>query len=690
MENQLEAEIAALKAMLQAKEAELAAEKARSELLLVVQHELRTPLTLILGPLEEMLSVGALPSHMRRGLRRVQRNAVRMYRLIDHLMFFVKAASGKLAARPEPVSTSEMLADVVDDVQALAQVRGVTLSVRSNDLPPAVEIDPQLLERIALNLLGNALACTHAGFIEIALGYAHDQLELRVRDTGAGIPADELDRIFEPFVQSRAGERGRGTGLGLALVKQLAELMGGRVAVTSVVGAGSTFTVWLPAPTCEPPACSAAGLEVERSRFLAALGRDDSGGRSGRASSHADEQRADKPRLLVVEDDEDMRAYLGELLAGDFEVVSAENGERAWKAIHRQFFEVVVADVRMAGMNGFELVEAMKSSPLLASIPIILVTARGASEAALGLDMGADDYVAKPFVPAELTARVRAAHRRAVVHKQLRDESHLAGMAVMANVILNDTGAVVSRLAASVSVIENQLLAPWAPASLERLVKKLCDAEDKNLDDTSDQIYLPVYLNSLAKQLAGEQRIMASELHGLKEHLGQVQRVLQAHEELARSAGITEMVAPSQLLDDALVLSADVLEQAGIIVQRSEEDMPPIGLERHRVLQILVNLLGNAEQALAYTDQEDKTIVVHARCVDHERLTISISDNGDGIPDEDLEYIFEPGIARRHAGALYASAMLATELGGRITCQSDGPGQGATFTLDVPYTPLSG
>jgi signal transduction histidine kinase/DNA-binding response OmpR family regulator len=589
------AEIDGQRAEIDGQRAEIEAHRARAALLTGVSHDLRTPLTLILGPLEEMLSVGGLPAHMRQGLRRVQRSADRMHRTLERVLDLARAGEGALVPRPAALDMGKLLAAIVEDAEATAKARGIILAFRRDVKLHTVRADAHLFERIVLNLIGNALDFTpRGGVIEVDLSIG-DDVVLRVRDTGPGLAPGARARIAARTGsqgvsgQDCASRDGAGdeatsgparTGLGLALVAELVSLMDGHLYVDSEVGKGSLFTVTLPAVPCGDESAGEPAPVSGRPRFGVAE-RDHERPRASGESDFEIAPAAPRPRILVVEDKGDMRAYLQELLDREFEVSAAGSGASALDMVQTQAFDIVVADVMMPEINGFELVSAIKSNPLLAHIPIILVTARGAAEAALGLDIGADDYLAKPFAPGELIARVRAARRTAEVQRRLCNEWYMAGMAESANNLVHQLGDIMSTIKDSLGVVAEQLDAAWAPASLGQLVKKL-EQKEKGLDDTRDIFHLPVYLNSLATQLNGEQRIMAAELAALKRWLGHIDNVVRAQQELARYAGVTEMVVPAELTDAALEQCAEGLVRAGIEVQRDEEDLPPIGIDRHR------------------------------------------------------------------------------------------------------------
>ncbi|WP_394823240.1 ATP-binding protein [Pendulispora albinea] len=419
--------------LLRAKEAAEAAARAKGEFLANVSHELRTPLTLILGPLDSLLAgeAGALAPEVIQRLERVRRNTARLNGLVSDLLDFSKLEAGKTTVHWRSVAVAEVVSHVVEDARPVAEQRGITLRGPAPDTDPgSVPLDPRMFEKIVLNLVGNALKFTPSGgSIDVLLTRCDEGIELRVTDTGIGIPADKIPLLFQRFTQldSSASRRYEGTGIGLALVKEFAEQMGGTVGVESEPGKGSSFFVHLPKNADQITLLGVGFDDAEESvsqppaRFGAfAAMRDARDGRETRDSSTPPIAYTGKPRLILAEDNVDMRAYVSELLGAQYDVVAVENGRLALESARRYLPDVVVSDVMMPEMNGFELVAALKRDPVLKQVPVILLTARAGKEAvASGLEEGgADDYLTKPFSPAELRARIAASRR---LHQAYQD-----------------------------------------------------------------------------------------------------------------------------------------------------------------------------------------------------------------------------------------------------------------------------
>jgi PAS domain S-box-containing protein len=393
-----------------------------------VSHELRTPLTLLLGPLEDTLAgaQGPLPESAAVALDVAHRNGLRLLKLVNTLLDFSRIEAGRVEASYEPTDLAELTTELAAVFRSAVEKAGLRLVV---DCPPLQEpayVDRDMWEKIVLNLLSNAFKFTFEGEIAVGLRAQGEDIELTVRDTGAGIAESDLPRMFQRFhrirnVRSRTHE---GTGIGLALVQELARLHGGEVSVRSREGEGSTFTVRIPAGAAHLPA-DRIGVARERTsthlgaepfldeamRSLPAdaiavstseVGRD---GRSFRFGPHATAGRG--PRILVADDNADMRDYLVRLLAPDHRVESVADGQAALERIRADAPDLVLTDVMMPRLDGFGLLAAIRKDERTRALPVIVLSARAGEESRIeGLASGADDYLIKPFSARELLARV--------------------------------------------------------------------------------------------------------------------------------------------------------------------------------------------------------------------------------------------------------------------------------------------
>jgi putative nucleotidyltransferase with HDIG domain len=396
-----------------------------------VSHELRTPLTLILAPLEAMLSgARTVPAELRADLELMLRNAQRLLRHINTLLDLSRLDAKHEFLRLEEVDVLELLGSLVESGKALAAQRHVVLGLTADVQVPRIPVDRDKLEKIVLNLLSNAIRFTDGtearpGAVTVRCGVRGDRFVCSVEDTGIGIPDDQIERVFDRFHQvQRPATRGRGgTGIGLALVRQLAEFHMGSVTVRSRVGEGSCFTLELPMDRAAYPAerldrrQDQVAVPVDRRRTVqpAAIELHLEGARPPpRPVRHtpAPATRAlgkTKPLVLVVDDNRELLDFVAAQLADEFRVRVAE---RAEEALHIAAFEtpsLVVSDVMMPGRSGTDLLRDLRRDARLRHVPVILVTAKADLSSKIeNLREGADEYLAKPFSVAELRARIRS------------------------------------------------------------------------------------------------------------------------------------------------------------------------------------------------------------------------------------------------------------------------------------------
>jgi PAS domain S-box-containing protein len=408
-----------------------------------VSHEFRTPLTLLLAPLEDTLARpgAALAPVDREQLTVAHHNALRLLKLVNALLEFSRIEAGRVRAVQEPTDLAAFTAELAGMFRSLVEGAGMRLLVDCPPLARPVFVDREMWEKIVLNLLSNAFKFTHTGEIAVALRQVGEAAELSVRDTGVGIPDEEMPRLFERFHQIR-GVRGRsaeGSGIGLALVQELVKLHGGSIRAESAHGQGSTLVVSVPlsratsaadqqaaTPAPLPSPMGPSPYVVEAAHWIPDPPPTEAppGAREERGGSPGTEARA---RVLVADDNADMRQYLGRLLAATYEVEVVGDGVAALAAARKQPPELVLADVMMPGLDGFGLLEALRADPRTETVPVLLLSARAGEESRVeGLAAKADDYLIKPFSARELLARVGTHLEMARVRREaVRRENEL-------------------------------------------------------------------------------------------------------------------------------------------------------------------------------------------------------------------------------------------------------------------------
>jgi signal transduction histidine kinase/DNA-binding response OmpR family regulator len=378
-----------------------------------VGHEFRTPLTLVLGPVDDLLGDGRerLSQKAREQLELVHRNAKRVLDLIVELLDVNRFEQGQLRLKTETVDLGRLLEKLAQDYSELMQRFGHHLQVRSSDEAIWAAIDPLQLERALGNLLSNAAKFMHrGGVVELSLSTDTHNVVIEVIDHGRGISAQALPHVFDRFYQAEGEDQESGYGIGLSLVREIIEAHQGQITVHSVLGQGTRFQILL--PRIEGPLVTLASTESKPVEV---------------SDAAVSEQR--RIKVAVIDDHPDLRYRLRGLLQTRYEVIEAEDGPSALQLIRQELPDVVVCDVMMPGYDGVELCKRMRADPELATIGVILLTAKvGSEHAVAGLKAGANDYLAKPFDASELLARVSAllAHAMRLKHRmQIVPDSNL-------------------------------------------------------------------------------------------------------------------------------------------------------------------------------------------------------------------------------------------------------------------------
>jgi len=399
-------------------EAMAAIDHAKTAFFSNVSHEFRTPLTLLLGPLEELIATANPDGAERKQLDLAQRNGLRLLKLVNSLLDFSRIEAGRSQGSFEPTDLAAVTADLASNFRSATEKAGLQLIVDCPPLTRDVYVDREMWEKIVLNLMSNAFKFTLEGSITVLLKEVGNGVEFSVRDTGVGIPQAELPRVFERFhrIEGQKGRTHEGTGIGLALVDELVKLHGGAIAAESWPGAGATFRVFVPfgfghlkpeqIGKTRTQVSTAVKVEAFVAEALRWLPDDDEA--TGPLAGTSDSP-FEKARIVLADDNADMRGYVANILrAGGYEVATVENGRAALDEISDgPEPDLIVTDVMMPEMDGFQLLESLRANPATAGIPVILLSARAGEEARVeGLAAGADDYLVKPFSARELRARI--------------------------------------------------------------------------------------------------------------------------------------------------------------------------------------------------------------------------------------------------------------------------------------------
>ena len=374
-----------------------------------ISHEFRTPLTLIIGPVEQFLAK-TRDSSWRQKFDIVLRNARQLQNLINQLLDFSKLEAGRLTLQARETEIVSLLKKIVASFMSLAERKNISLRFTSSDSMMSCYVDHDKFEKIIVNLLSNAFKYTpDDGRISVAVQKreTNDHVDICISDSGPGIPLDQQEQIFDRFYQGHDAHSRvqHGTGIGLAFVRELVLLHHGEIHVQSPEGEGATFCLSLPLGTDH-----LGNEEIIHEKVSEAIFEPNMPDTTEIAPVPVDQRSSSKknPMVLVVEDNSDVRFYVRDILTPHYFIKEAENGAHGFEIAIKKIPDLIISDVMMPVMDGFELCEKLKTDERTSHIPVILLTARASDESKItGLETGADDYIVKPFNARELSVRVQ-------------------------------------------------------------------------------------------------------------------------------------------------------------------------------------------------------------------------------------------------------------------------------------------
>jgi signal transduction histidine kinase len=711
-------------------------EQARSRFFANISYELRTPLALLLAPLEALLHhpPSAPEPGLRDRLQTMHHHGMRLLNLLNDLLDLVRLESGKMEVRRKPVLPSAVALGLVNSVRKPAKEKGISLETQVDDAEERLLLDEDKLEKIVLNLLFNALKSTPAGGrIAVRIHRQDQALVLQVEDSGKAIPEDQLPHVFQELYQK--GESASfpfsSTNMGLTLVKAWVEVQGGTVTVQSTPDRGTTFTVRLPCATAipnDPKVGGLSGVQVfkrDRSRSrdgspcapgsgeetpaIPASPRQDRRlagqvlpewpspertgedepihdhpptRREGEASlmpgdtGNIDAAASDRfPMALIADDEPDMMRFLKSHLADRFVLVEATDGAQAVEKARALLPAIILCDLMMPKKDGMQVCRELRGCPATQSIPVVLLTARADEETRLAaLAAGASDFLTKPFSTSELHARLK----NLVATHQL--QIHLARQ----NQVLEAT-------LKQLKETETQLVQSEKMASLGRMSAGIIHEINNPLNYAKTGLYT---LGSKTPLLPAEERSDFAEIvRDIEEGINRVNHIVSDLRAFTHpDTDQCEEVPVNEVVSAAVRLLSNEWKEGHLHLEQDTPSAVKIWGNRNRLIQVVINLLQNALDALRQKEFPASNPTVWIRCQrEAGQSRLIIRDNGQGIRPEHLDKIFEPFFTTKEVGAgmglgLSICYRIVAEHRGRIAVQSEW-GDHTEFTLDFPARP---
>jgi signal transduction histidine kinase len=653
-----------------------------------VSHELRTPLTLLIAPVEAMMSRG---EEMDRAettdmVATMHANSMRLLKLINDLLDLVRLESGQIQLKNRPVAVEEFVNGLANAVRGVAKDKRIHLNTFCTPGIGSIMADADKLERICLNLLFNALKFTpSAGTVEFNAVRDGQWLFLEVRDSGVGIAADQLPHIFNRFWQGDTSSRRKyqGMGIGLALVKELAEAHGGDVVATSEVGKGTLMSVRLPyepAVEVEVEVIDAATAELNESQeWISELYR-----RAERfpaitslqatirpMESHV-MRKGSKPKLLIADDEPDMLRFLRSQLSATFEVIEAVDGHQAVEKAAQYLPDIILSDMMMPEKDGLQVCRELRQRASTRLIPVVLLTARADEKTKLDcLAAGANDFVAKPFSMTEISVRLKNLVDGHTYQRELQMQKQRLEAALE-----------------QVKETESMLVRNEKLASLGRLSAGLIHEINNPLNYAKQGLYV---LRATAEELSGDSRAEYEEtLRDIEEGVDRVARIIADLRSFTRSTNeIDQAFMLKPAVDTTLRFFSHELK-GGVSTEVDIPDGMELRGDRNQIVQVLINLIQNSIDAMhSKTYPDDVQPRLHISAIQTEtELQLKLRDNGPGIPEDALQKIFDPFFTTKDVGAgmglgLSICYQIVAEHGGRILVNTE-VDQFCEFVLEFP------
>jgi len=620
-----------------------------------ISHELRTPLTLILSPVEDLLqSDQPLDFRVKQLLSTVQNSSYRLLKLVNDLLSMARLDEHNKELKCDPVDLQPLLRGIVNSMQHIAEKQRITLHIKSDFTPVIINGNVNALEKIFINLINNAIKFTpEEGEIHIQHEITSDGVIITIKDSGIGISENDLPHIFDRFQQadSSATRKYQGTGLGLALVRELTLAQKGRVDVESQLDQGTIFTLFFPissdtltteASTANTPTDSVTQSPLEtlhqKADYALQLNRPDTAilePTQVNINKENDNQTPLQSSLLIVEDEPDLRTYLVNTLSGDYRVFSAADGQAGLDLALKYKPDLVLTDLMLPKIDGLALCATIKKDTSLRFTKVILLTARIDEESKLtALKNGADDFITKPFSSTELRTRLKNLAASLTLEKDLQAHN------------LELTTALSDLKAAESKLLHSEKL-----SAIGSLAAGLLHEVNNPLN----------YTLTAAQILKRDPTIKADE--DMVEMVDDIIEGMDRIKDIVKD--LHTFAYPDEVDKEQVFVLADALRTALRFTSSEKgltqvdvnvpDTLEVIGSISH-IIQVLVNLITNAYKALH--KKQGARVVINTQIIEHEnkdhanmkRVLLSIQDNGTGIEQKDISRIFEPFYTTRDVG----------------------------------------
>lgn len=643
-----------------------------------ISHEFRTPLTLILGPIENALE-RSNASLSTEEMELVRRNALRLYRLVNSLLDYSQVESGRAKASFTSTNIAQITRDIASEFRSAVENLNLKYTINCENLSENVFLDYEMWEKIVSNIIFNAMKYTQQGEIEVNLREENKFAILEVKDTGIGIPENELPHIFDRFhrVKDTQGRSYEGVGIGLSLVKELIALHKGNITVTSKLNQGSIFTVRIPFGSLHLPqdqltnnlgprsGRTQSSLYIQEASRWSLKDKDilfDKSEINPTSEFLNIEEKIKQSHILFVDDNMDFRSYINSLLKPIFNnLVLANDGVEALKSVKNRKPDLIISDVMMPNMDGFQLVQALHSNPETKTVPIILLSARaGKEETVAGLFSHVDDYLVKPFSSKELILRIINLLKNVDIRRELAQKEHEK----------NNLKENLKNKDEFLSMASHELKTPLTSLKLQ------LQMTERSL---KDQNMLNVEKFKRSMNLAIEQ---TNRLNKLIDDLLDVSRI-----QTRRLNLHLENTNLSELLKDNIEINKEQLIEANCKIDLSIEPEIYVLIDKLRINQVLNNLLFNIVKYAANSD-----VKVILKSSDDKKAILEITDTGPGIDPAEQEKIFERFVRSKHMKnkgglglGLYITKVIILEHKGDIKLSSQF-GKGTSFIITLPLS----